>query len=344
VSGSRILTVNLRDRRPVWSIPPWAVREVADALPAGWTLREVEAPADGRGDGGPVPREAVEAARGAEIYLGYGISREVVEAAGSTLRWVHSGAAGVGGGLGALPSDGNLLFTNSAGVHAEPIAETVTGMVLHFARGLHLAVRAQAERRWAADDFQQMPPAAWELAGATVAVVGLGGIGSAVARRMTALGARVVGVRRRGSAGPPGVEVLTGAGALDEALEQARVVVLTVPETQETRGMLGADRLGRLPEGAVLVNVSRGRVVDEEALVRALRSGRLGGAALDVFATEPLPPSSPLWSLPNVLITPHVSGVSEGFWRRETDLVLENLRRYLAGEPLLNRVDPVAGY
>jgi phosphoglycerate dehydrogenase-like enzyme len=140
------------------------------------------------------------------------------------------------------------------------------------------------------------------------------------------------------------VELVRGDDALGRLLKASDVLVLSVPETPGTRGMIGRAELERLRPGAVLVNVGRGRVVDEDALVEALRGGRLRGAALDVFAREPLPPESPLWDLPNVLVTPHVSGTSHRFWRRETDLVVENVRRHLAGEPLLNTVDKHAGY
>jgi len=140
------------------------------------------------------------------------------------------------------------------------------------------------------------------------------------------------------------VEVLAGDGALERLLSLSDYLVITAPRTEETAGMLGARELARLPRGAVVVNVSRGGIVDEGALAEALAAGALRGVALDVFATEPLPPSSPLWGLPNALLLPHVSGTSHRFWRRETDLIVENVRRYLAGERLLNTVDKRAGY
>jgi phosphoglycerate dehydrogenase-like enzyme len=155
---------------------------------------------------------------------------------------------------------------------------------------------------------------------------------------------RIVATRRSRNEGPPGVEVLTGEGALDRLLSISDYLVVTVPRTPETEGMIGARELALLPGHAVVINVSRGDVVDEAALAQALRSGALRGAGLDVFREEPLPPESPLWGLPNALLLPHVSGTSHRFWRRETDLIVTNLRRYLAGEPLLNSVDKQAGY
>jgi D-2-hydroxyacid dehydrogenase (NADP+) len=344
----RRFVLDLRDRRPVWAIPDRAVEEIRAALPDDWELVVAGAVADGTGDGGGPSPEAIRAVRGAEVYAGYGFPRALFDAATAPpegrIRWVHSGAAGVGGALYPEMRASGILLTNSAGIHAEPIADTVLGMVLHFARGLDFAVRAQVERRWGKEPFESADAPVREVSELTLGLVGLGGIGRAVARRFTALGAQVLGVRRSAGEGPEGVDLLHGEGALERLLEGSDVVVVTVPETEETRGLLGRREIGLLGRHAVLVNVSRGRVVDEEVLAEALGAGRLRGAALDVFAREPLPPWSPLWGLPNVLVTPHVSGTSHRFWERETALIVENLRRYLSGEPLRNQVDKEAGY
>jgi phosphoglycerate dehydrogenase-like enzyme len=340
----RRLVVNLRDRRPVWAIPPWAIEEIRGALPDGWECVAVDAFADGTGDGRAAGPEVLDAVRGAEVYLGWGVPREVFLAAGGGLRWAHSASAGVGGALYPEMRESDVVLTNSAGTHAEPIADTVLAMMAYFARGLDYGVHAQAERRWDKAPFDTDDSPVRELAECTVGLLGLGGIGRAVARRCTALGMRVVATRRSSAEGPPGVDVLSGEGALERMLAVADYLVVTVPRTEETEGMIGARELRRLPKNAVLINVSRGDVVDEEALVEALGTGVLRGAGLDVFAAEPLPPESPLWALPNALLLPHVSGTSHRFWRRETDLILGNLRRYLSGEPLLNTVDKQAGY
>jgi phosphoglycerate dehydrogenase-like enzyme len=340
----RRLVVNLRDRRPVWAIPPSCVDEIRAALPDDWECVVVDAFADGTGDGREAGGEATGAARGAEIYLGWGVPREILMTAGGALRWAHSASAGVGGVLYREMRESPVVLTNSAGTHAEPIADTVLAMMLHFARGIDFAVRAQAERRWDKSPFDAGDTPVRELADATVGLLGLGGIGQAVARRASALGMRVVATRRSSAEGPPGVEVMTGDDRLERMLAASDYLVVTVPRTAETEGMIGARELALLPRGAVLVNVSRGDVVDEAALVAALRSGRLRGAGLDVFAAEPLPAGSPLWSLSNALVLPHVSGTSPRFWRRETDLIVANLRRYLSGQPLVNTVDKHAGY
>ena len=347
-SAARRLVLDLQDARPVWTLPSWAEQEIRDTLPAEWKVATVDAPADGRGDGGPPSEAALQAIRGAEVYIGYGIPeplfRAATEPAGSRLSWVHSAAAGVGGSLHARLRQSEVSLTNSAGIHAEPIAETVLGMILFFARGLDFAVRGQFRREWDKNPFNAADTPVREVAGATLGIVGLGGIGREVARRGAALRMHPLAMRRSRTEAPPEVELLSGSEALDELLARSDYLVLAVPETPETRGMIGPRQLARLPASAVLVNVSRGAVLDEAALVEALGAKRLRGAALDVFQNEPLPPESPLWELEGVLVTPHVSGVSRGFWRREIDLIQENLRRYLAGEPLRNLVDKNAGY
>jgi phosphoglycerate dehydrogenase-like enzyme len=343
--------LNLREERPLYSIPHWAVDEIRAALPDGWELADVAEPVDGRGDGGgdsPGARAARQAVRGAEVYVGFGVPADLFAAAtdgpDGRLRWAHSASAGVGGSLHQAMRASDVVLTNAAGIYAEPMADTVLAMVLHFARGIDFAVRAQAQARWDKGPFDAADMPLRELSECTLGIVGLGGIGRAVARRGVALGMRVVATRRSGTDGPEGVEVFSGADALDRILPRSDVLVLAVPQTDETRAMVGARELAMLPEGAVVVNVARGGVVDEDALIAALRGGRLRGAGLDVFTREPLPEDSPLWALPNVLVLPHVSGASHRFWRRQTDLIIQNLRRYAAGEPLLNTVDKQAGY
>jgi phosphoglycerate dehydrogenase-like enzyme len=344
MTPTRRIVVNLREHRPLWDVPSWAVDEIRAALPDDWECVVLSAPSDGTGDGGGVEAHVLEAVRGAEVYLGYGVPRDLFLAARETLRWAHSAAAGVGGSLYPEMVASAVTLTNSAGVHAEPIADTVLAMMLHFARGLDWAVRAQAERRWGKEPFEAADAPVRELSEGTVGLLGFGGIGAAVARRALTLGMRVAALRRSSAPTHPGVEVMEGDGALDRLLAIADYLVVTVPRTAETEGMIGARELALLPPGAVVVNVSRGGIVDEAALGAALLAGALRGAALDVFATEPLPASSPLWGLPNLLVLPHVSGTSHRFWRRETDLIVANLRRYLAGDRLLNTVDKHAGY
>jgi phosphoglycerate dehydrogenase-like enzyme len=347
VSRVRRAVVNLRDVRPIWAIPPWAVAEIRAALD-GWDVTAIEEAADGRGDGGDVSPAAIAAIPGAEIYLGFGMPRLLLQAALShprpALRWVHTGTAGVGSLLHPELAEAGITLTSSAGVHAEPMAETVLAMILHFARGIDFAVAAQQRGAWAPGAFEASPGQVREIGGATVGIIGMGGIGRAVAWRAAALGMRVLGVRRSARAAAADVEMLEGDDALGTLLERSDYAVVAVPSTAATRGLLDAAAIARLRPGAVLVNVARGDVVDEAALADALAHGRLRGAALDVFRQEPLPAGSPLWTLPNALVLPHVSGTSPRYWRRENDLILDNIGRYLRGEPLRNTVNFRRGY
>ena len=353
------VVVDLQDRRPIWAMPSWVPEVLREALPPGAELVMIDVPSDGSGDGSArVSPEVLQQVRDADVYMGYGIPAQVVRA-GACLRWVHSGAAGVGASLTQEMLESGVVFTNSAKVHADPIAETVLGMILHFTRGFDLA--AQARPRWDTSAFYDAGAPLTELSRSTVGVVGFGGIGVAVARRVAALGARVIALRRGpGGAGEVALggvtrdggvgatvgwaTVLAGRSGLAELLESSDYVVLAAPGTRETENLIGRDAFERMKRSAVLINVSRGALVDEQALLEALTSGRLRGAGLDVFRAEPLPDGHPLWSLPNVLITPHVSAVTRGFWEREVALITENLRRFRAREPLLNQVDKRAGY
>lgn len=359
--GPRRVVLHMQDRRPVWAMPDWVPRELAAALPAGWELLVLDEPNDGSGDGAArVTPEVLEAVRDAEVYLGHGIPAEVLEA-GPGLRWVHSGAAGVGGSLGEAMLRRDVIFTNSAGIHGPPIAETVLAMILYFLRCLDFAVAGQRRRSWWTEPYYEASSPIRELSESVVGVVGFGGIGREVSRRVASLGARVIATKRTaprageaelapvagGGSLASAIELLHGPAGLDRALRESDVVVLALPETGDSRGLIDADALARMRPGAALVNVARGRVVDEDALVEALVAGRLRGAGLDVFAREPLPEDHPLWGLENTLLTPHVSAVTRGYWRRETDLIVRNLERHLAGAPPSaweNVVDREAGY
>lgn len=353
------LLFDLNDRRPAWALPGWVPQEIRKALPEGWTLQEMETEADGSGDGvASLNPELLEAVWDAEIYIGYGVPSALLREAGQ-LKWAHSGATGVGSSLTPEMLESPVLFTNSKGIHGPPMGDTAMAMILHFARGLDLSVTNKAEGRWDTGPFYRGDHPLTEIAHSTVGVFGFGGIGRQVAKRARALGARVLAFDRgpqafhdvgRISLGPEidaqdsGIDTLYGEGGFRRLLEESDFLVLTAPETPETRGKLDAAALARMKSTAVLINLSRGCLVAEDALVEALQEGRLRGAGLDVFVDEPLPPDHPLWTLPNVVLTPHVSAVTRGFWRRQADLILENLRRYFAGETLLNLVDKGAGF
>jgi glyoxylate/hydroxypyruvate reductase len=259
------------------------------------------------------------------------------------LRWLQATSAGIGAyvaRLGYAERMPDTVFTTASGVHVAPLAEFCLLAMLAFSRRLSTMVAQQRDRRW--ERFSGT-----DLAGRTVVIYGLGAIGREVARVARALGMRTVGVKRSVegvAAASLGVDEVHADAALHDLLPRADFLVLAAPHTPHTEGAIGATELALLPAGAALINIGRGALVDEPALVNALRTGHIGGAALDVFAEEPLPSDSSLWTLPNVLISPHSASNTDRENGRITDLFCDNLRRFLAGEPLRNVLDPVAMY
>ena len=267
------------------------------------------------------------------------------------LTWVHSATSGVERALTPVALERGLVVTNARGVFSRPIAEYVLMMILAVSRRLPQLLELQRERTW-------QPLEGAELRDVTVGIVGLGSIGRAVGALATAFGCRVVAVRRRGEAGssssgrddekePFGEVVLDRVGGpemLPELLAESDFIVLAAPLTSETEQMINAQTLAMVKPGAWLINVARGRLIDERALIRALREGELGGAVLDTFRDEPLPATSPFYDLPNVIVTPHTAWSSGRVLDRSVELFCENLRRFAKGDPLLNVVDPSAGY
>ena len=253
------------------------------------------------------------------------------------LRWIQATISGVGPWAVASGMDGrHPLVTTAAGIHAGPLNEFVLHALLHFRRQVATRLTDRADRVWRRD-------ATPELAGATVLIVGLGHVGRRVAKTLAALGVRVWAVRRL--ARPARfVERVVTRGQLLDVLPSVDGVVVSAPLTADTRGMIGGQELAAMPEGAIVINVGRGSLLDEGELVAALRAGRIAGAALDVFEREPLPETSPLWELPNVLISPHNAGVSRDEPERALELFLANLERYLSGRPLKNRYRLSRGY
>ncbi len=342
----RRAVIDLQSSAPTMALPPSGAERLRAFTPAGWELTVVQSPTESSGDGtNAVSEETLAAVSSAEVYFGYGLPAALVAAA-PQLRWAHSASAGVGKSITPELLASGLVFTNSAGVYGEAMADSVLAGVLHFARGLDHAVRLQALSRWDKEPFQHEHTPMREIADLRVLVIGAGGIGSAVAKRFTALGAQCTGVRRRPELGiPPGFARVTGPDHIDSELHAADVLVLAAPLTASLRGLMDARRFALLPTGAIVVNVARGALLDEDALVASLNAGQVRGAYLDVFRREPLPDSSALWTHPRVLITPHVSGVSPArHWGRALTLFEDNWKRYVAGEPLQNVVDPAEGY
>lgn len=257
------------------------------------------------------------------------------------LRWFQQWGAGTDW-LMRFPEAAScdFILTNASGVHAIPISEHILAMLLAFARRLPGAIRAQQRHLWNAGDH----PHAFELAGKTMLLVGVGAIGERTAQIASALGMRVWGVRRDPTRPAMGIDHMLGPDDLEEVLPDADFVVLTIPLTTETRGMFGASAFEKMKSSAYLVNIGRGGTVDEPALIHALQSGQIAGAGLDVFAREPLPEDSPLWDMPNVIITGHYSGDTPHYDARALEIFIDNLERYSNGTVLRNVVDKQLGY
>jgi phosphoglycerate dehydrogenase-like enzyme len=260
------------------------------------------------------------------------------------LRWAQHWAAGVDAFTSNPDIAGkDFMLTNGSGVHTIPITEHILAYLLAFARGLHCAVRAQVDHRWGKPD-DPCRSDVFELPGKTMVLIGVGAIGERTARMSAALGIRVIGVRRDPTKGAKSVTEMVSPDRLLEVLPRADFVVLTVPLTEATRGMIGDVELRAMKETAIVINIGRGGTIYEEALIRALQEGRIGGAGLDVFENEPLPPDSPLWDMPNVIVTSHYAGHNPHYNDRAMNIFLDNLHHYISGTALHNVVDMEAGY
>ena len=276
-------------------------------------------------------------AKNAEVIVGWLIPESVVEHA-ARLKWIHATAAGVDTLFFPQVLDGRVTLTSSVGIHTTVLPEHVMAVVLAFARRLHVAVRNQMARRW-----DRASTIGEELEGKVLGVLGLGAIGRALAQRAAAFGMRVIGTKRTPES-IAHVERVFPPEDTDEVLRTADFLVVLLPLTPQTRGLIDSRALRLMKPTAVLINVGRGPIVQEEALIEALRTGVIAGAGLDVFDREPLPSDSPFYRMENVVMTPHVSGASPTYLDRAIPLFCENLRRYVTGAPLLNVVDPTRGY
>ena len=313
----------------VWNVQPAAVPQLQAAAPGVELLLARD------------PAEAVRLAPEADAALG--VCTPELLAAGPRIRWIQSYSAGVERCV-AIPAlrERGVLLTNMQRVAGPVMAEHVLALMLAWTRGLNFYIPEQQSARWT----RELPPPQRMLAleGKTVLVVGLGGIGIEVAKRASALGMRVTAIRASGREGPPFVSYVGLPDELGKLAAEADFVVNTTPLTPATTGMFDAKFFAAVKPGSFFVNVGRGQSVVQPELIAALRSGRLGGAGLDVTDPEPLPADSPLWKLPNVIITPHVSAQSDVDEDARLAIVAENLRRYVAGERMLSVVDVAKGY
>ena len=284
--------------------------------------------------------ELLAALPSAEVIFGRWLAADELRQA-PNLRWLQLASAGADSALAAGAAQSAVTLTTAAGIHAIQISEHVLAMMLMFARRMHDCLENQRHSRWARGQAAQLD----EIHGKTIGIIGLGAIGAEIARKAKAFNMTVLASKRTvTSAALPDIDELVHPDRLDDLLKRSDYVVLAVPLTPATTNLIASRQLALMKPSAILINIARGAVVDEPALIDALREKRIAGAGLDTFATEPLPKESPLWLMPNVIITPHTAGASPRYWHRATTLFCENLRRYLDQKPLRNTVNPTRGY
>lgn len=272
----------------------------------------------------------------ADAYFG-GMTPEILNA-GKKLRWVQATSAGLDGYYFSELRESELTVTNIRGIYSDVIADHVFSLVMAFARGLHHYIRRQSHGKW-----EKGAPVI-HLAGTTLGVVGLGGIGLAVAERGPVFGMRVIGMDPAPKGKPDFIARIYSPDELAAMVAVSDFVVICVPHTAETEGLFDAAMFEAMKPAGILINIGRGKVVKLQALTEALQCGQISGAGLDVYEEEPLPAGHALWSIENVILTPHVAGISPEIDKRRKALIVENVRRFCAGEPLLNVVDNQRGY
>jgi phosphoglycerate dehydrogenase-like enzyme len=278
-----------------------------------------------------------------DIFAGFSLRANQLKDA-KKLKWIHATAAGVAQLTYPELRESGILVTNSSGIYSLPMAEHTMGLMIALARSFPESVRHQMNRHWGQQDIWDLPQRLTELNGKLLLIVGYGSIGRELAKRAKAFEMRVWGVTRSGRGETSFVERIFSKAQLGEALPDADYVVIAAPETEETKQLIGVDELKRMKRGTRLINVARGSLLDEAALMEALESGQLSGAALDVASEEPLPKENPLWKAPNLFITPHTSAVSDRLWERQTELFVRLLERWFDGGEMFNRVDLSRGY
>ena len=278
-----------------------------------------------------------------DIFVGYSLRAAQLREA-KKLKWIHSTAAGVAQLAYPELRDSGILVTNPRGIFSKPMAEHTLGMMIALARNFPDSTRYQDKCTWGQSLIWDKPEQLTELNGKTLLIVGFGSIGHELAKRAKAFEMRVWGVTRSGDGDTSLAERIAPASALQEVLPEADYIVIAAPETTDTKHLVGPNEISKMKSGARLLNLGRGSLLDEAALITALESGHLAGAALDVSSIEPLPSESPLWKAPNLFITPHTSGVSERLWERQTEMLLNLLELWFSGQEMKNVVDLNRGY
>lgn len=316
------LLVVLHHRFSLWRAPPWFAERLRHDFPQ---LDVVHLSNYER-----VNEEIADA----DIAIAWSLRGEQIKLA-TKLKWIHSTATAVHALMSPELKSSDIIVTNARDVHGPVVAEHALALTFALAKRLPQAVKYQQQRHWAQADLWDRTPRPRELTGATMTILGLGGIGRPLAKMAKGVGMPVVGVREHDERKCEDVDSIYGWDGLEQALREADFVVLALPLTPKTHHLMNAARLAYLRPDAYLVNVGRGVLIDEEALVQALRAHSFAGAALDVTVEEPLSPPSPLWEMENVLITPHIASLTDKMWERHYTAFSENLTRFLAGQALL---------
>lgn len=325
------LVLSVNSVIPLWKPPADAAQRIRSRFPE---MRVAHLQ-----DSAGLERELADA----DIFMGYLLGPDLL-AHSSKLKWIQAVSAGVKQYLYPELRARDVIVTNASSVHCLPVAQHILGMLVALARRFPDCLRYQQQSRWATSDLWDAPVRPRELRGQVLLFVGLGAIGRETARLVRPLGMRIWAVTHSGRADGELAERVLPSSQLREALPAADFVVIAAPDTPQTRNMIGAPELALMKRSAYLINVARGTLIDEPALIAALQANAIAGAALDVTVKEPLPQESPLWKLDNAFITPHVSGATENTWDREEELIAENLKRWFAGKELLNVVDLARGY
>lgn len=327
----KILSTSYYEEFPAWTLPDWAVDELRTRFPDFEVVKLTS------------KEHIFEELPDTDVLLAWSVREDQIRAA-RKLKWIHTGMAGLNWILIPAVIESDIIVSSSKGIHAIPIAEHTMALLLAFTRRLVDCFESQKLSTWNRSDIWAATPSFDELHGKTIGILGLGALGAEIARRARAFGMRVVGFKRNVGSGHDVADAVYPAQLLDEHLPSLDFLVVAVPLTDDTRGMIGVRQFERMKRSMFIVNIARGDIIDQDAMIDALNSGRIAGAGLDVFVPDPLPDGHPLYSAKNVILTPHISGVSHMLWRRVMDIWVENIRRFMEGRPLINQVDKRRGY
>ncbi len=329
-TGCKVV-IDSYDAWEVWNAPAWFGERMAQDFPQ---LKIVYLP-----EGNGLSDEIGDT----DVLIAWSLTPEQFAGA-RRLKWIHAPAAGINQLMRPDVINSQVVITNARDVQAPLVAEHALACMFALAKRIPQCLRYQSARQWGQLKLWEERPRPREIAGATVLVLGIGSIGYEFTVRAKALGMRVLAVRQNPRAGANGADAVYGPAHLNEILPEVDFVVLCAPCTPSSMGLMNSARLSKMKPTAYLINVGRGELVDEPALLEALHKGWIAGAALDVFQQEPLPPESPFWALENLLITPHFAAATESIWERHYQLICDNMARFLDGRPLLNQVDKQRGY